>query len=237
VYLHDISPLAQGWAETRIRTQAPDVRVHSWDGVTPPADGALLLVSHVLNELPESATNKLTALARRFSRSLWVESGNHDDSNALVAMRERLRDLFTPLAPCPHSGACGLLASGNAHHWCHFFSQVPSEVFQDRRWKMISEALQVDLRSMPFSYLYLERAAPRPATTGNETRVIGYPREYKGYMKALSCRVEGAREIMIQRRDHLELSKKIQKRKSGTWFQWEVEKDRLTRSLDETAES
>jgi ribosomal protein RSM22 (predicted rRNA methylase) len=197
-------------------------------------------VSHVLNELSPQNGVRLQNLARAFSHSLWVESGNHHDSTQLVAMREALRGEFHPIAPCPHRGACKLLEEQNSRHWCHFFSHVPSEVFQDRNWNILADALSVDLRAMPFSYLYLRRTSLGAVEEqASATRMLGAPREYKGYLKALTCRADGLGELTLQKRDDVSLFRRMQKRKSGTYFQWEIDREasRFVRSLDEPDES
>ncbi|MEI9898477.1 MAG: hypothetical protein WDN28_32635 [Chthoniobacter sp.] len=89
-------------------------------------------------------------------------------------MRERLRDTFTPIAPCTHNVRCGMLTVKNAPHWCHHFARPPSAIFQDARWADFGKEIGIDLRSVPYSFLVLARTPSMPA---GFSRVIGEPRE------------------------------------------------------------
>lgn len=153
----------------------------------------VLVLSHVLNEVNP---RELLPVIERAEAVLWVEPGTHADSRALIAMREQLRKRFQVVAPCTHQDACGMLAPENARHWCHFFANPPAGIMADSGWVRFAKRAGIDLRSLPYSYLALDK---RSAGTG--TRVIGEPRLYKGYAKVLGCDATGVREVMVQKRD------------------------------------
>jgi hypothetical protein len=159
----------------------------------------VLLVSHVLGELPAKEQRRLVALARRATAVIWVEPGTHADSHALVRVREELRQEFHLVAPCTHRAPCGLLAPGNEAHWCHHFARPPWEIFSDPDWAEYARRMGIDLRSLPYSYLVLDRRDPVTAEDG-WSRVLGAPRAYKGYSRVFSCDACGVRDLRISRR-------------------------------------
>lgn len=217
--LVDVSTIAMRYAAKRAGEEFPNVKVQtSVPASIPP--GTLLLVSHVINELSPAARAELLALARRVDEIIWVESGTHADSRALIAVREELRADFAIIAPCPHAAQCGMLAPENARHWCHHFGRVPSAVSQDAGWSQFSRELGIDLTALPYSYLVLSR--PPAAVPAGNSRVIGRPREAKGRMEILTCREEGVRDLTLQKRDAPALFKALQKDRADTLQQWEV---------------
>ena len=92
-----------------------------------------------------------------------------------------------------------------APHWCHFFAEPPANIMADSNWVRFAQRAGIDLRSLPYSYLVLDRKARLEAPS---TRMIGEPRMYKGYAKVLNCRAEGVREEVIQKRDAPEFFKR-----------------------------
>lgn len=159
-----------------------------WRGEPP----GILVLSHVLNELRE-----LPAVIEQAEAILWVEPGTFADSRALIAAREKLRDRFHIVAPCPHRNACGV--TGN--DWCHFFAAPPTGVMADPNWVRFAQRAGIDLRSLPYSYLVMTRNPVPPV----KARIIGRPRFYKGYAKILTCRPKGVQELQLQKRDAPEL--------------------------------
>ena len=208
VALHDRSPLARRFAEARAREQFPGISVQA----EADADAeTLLLVSHVLNELPPEERLKLLNAARRAGEVIWVEAGTFADSRALVDVRESLLDTFGVIAPCTHHVRCGLLAPENARHWCHRFARVPAGVFQDAAWAELSRELGIDLRSLPYSFLVLSRTRhPQPSDDG-ASRVVGRTRDSKGYSRVLSCNAAGLKELILQKRDSPDLLRDLRK--------------------------
>jgi ribosomal protein RSM22 (predicted rRNA methylase) len=220
--LHDRSPQARNFSVEKARLAFPQVPV-SWE--TPAVTReTLLLVSHVINELPPKELDRLLALAAAAGEVIWVEAGTHADSRRLIEVRERLRSELTPIAPCTHAERCGMLAPKNASHWCHHFSRPPSAIFQDGRWTEFSKEMGIDLRSVPYSFLVLARSAPGP---DGYSRVIGEAREAKGYARVLSCQTEGVAEFVLQKRDCPELFRAARKGQLAPLYRWRLEKGRI----------
>lgn len=227
--VHDRSALARRFAAERAAAafaglaveQAPD-----W-GDLAPAQPFTLVLSHVLNELPPVESAALLALVRRAAAVLWVEPGTSAVARSLVALREELRPEFGIVAPCTHRAACGLLTPENQRHWCHHFARPPIEAFTDPFWSEFSLRLGIDLRSLPYSFLVLDRAGAA-ATPAGWTRILGEPREYKGHFKVLGCAAEGVTERMLQKRDDKALFKTLRRGvPAPPLFAWEVRDDKL----------
>jgi ribosomal protein RSM22 (predicted rRNA methylase) len=229
VSLVDVSPLALRFASTKTAKEFPQVALKTGHEVAP---GTLLLVSHVLNELDSEARARLLSLARKADEVIWLEAGTHADSRSLISVREELRSLFSIIAPCPHGAPCGMLAAENARHWCHHFARVPSWAFQDPGWAQFSRELNIDLTTLPYSYLVLSKAAI--AMGERNTRIIGRPREAKGRMEILACRAEGVRDVMLQKRDAPELFKALRKERADSLQQWVLEAGKIVPSPRES---
>lgn len=195
--LFDRSAGAMRFAAERARKNWPALRIKESERVD---RETLLVISHVLNELAPAALDHLLALVRAAGEVLWIEAGTHADSRRLIDVREAVRGEFRFIAPCPHAGRCGLLTAENARHWCHHFAAPPTDVFQDATWAQFSRELGIDLRSLPFSYLVLDREAA-PVLPEGSSRILGVPRESKGYCRILSCQRENVTEFMLQKRD------------------------------------
>jgi ribosomal protein RSM22 (predicted rRNA methylase) len=191
------------------------------------AADALLLVSHVLNELGAAARAQLIAAARRAAGVIWVEAGTHADSRRLIAVREELRAEFDVIAPCTHGGQCGMLAAANAAHWCHHFARAPSEASRDGRWAQFSRELGIDMRSLPYSFLVLVRRGSQTAMPAGLSRIIGRPREATGRMEVLGCDAHGVRELLLQKRDAPALFKALQKGRAKAWQHWSLDGRRI----------
>src|SRR5690606_14911364 len=127
-----------------------------------------------------------------------VEQGTHIASRKLIAAREILRKTHHIVAPCTHQNACGLLTPDNASHWCHHFAKPPGEVFRSAFWQEFTKELNIDLHSLPVSYLVGQKK-PAASSEANLARVIGYARLYKGYCKFLACAHDGVREKRLQK--------------------------------------
>ena len=221
--LHDRSPLAQRFAAERASRAHPAVAIRPVRNEEP---GALLLVSHDANELDAAALERLIALAATVDEVVWVEAGTHADSRRVIEVRERLlAHGFTVLAPCTHQARCGMLAPENARHWCHSFAPPSPEAFQEARWTEFGRALGIDLRSLPYSFLALAREAAPFA--GGASRVIGAPREAKGYLKVLSCQEHGVTEFMLQKRDAPGLHRALRKGVDPPLYRWTLETGKI----------
>ena len=209
--VHDRSPLARRFAAERAAAAFPGLAVEQapdWGDIAP-AQPFTLVISHVLNELPPADSAALLALVRRAASVIWVEPGTSEVARSLVALREELRGEFTVAAPCTHNCACGLLTPDNQRHWCHHFAKPPVEAFTDAFWSEFSLRLGIDLRSLPYSFLVLDRIASGATapTPDGWSRILGEPREYKGHFKVLSCEAAGVTERMLQKRDDKALFK------------------------------
>lgn len=224
--LHDRSARAMRFATERARSAFPQMDVQTG---TPDSTGSLLVISHVLNELSGAGLAALLAQVRTAREVLWVEAGTRVGSRRLIEeVREVLRGEFLVVAPCPHQGHCGLLKAENERHWCHHFAEPPRAIFQDAKWVEFGRDLHIDLRSLPYSFLVLERAGDARERPAGLARVIGRPREAKGHCKILSCEEAGVGERMLQKRDDGELFRAFHKGTAGSLYRWETTDGRIT---------
>ncbi len=192
----------------------------------------LLVVSHVQNELTEAAGRALRQVIDRAAAVLWVEPGTYADSRALITMREDLREDFLLLAPCTHQCACGMLAPENERHWCHHFAAPPPNVMADPKWVRFAQRAGIDLRSLPYSFLVLERKGVRDPVPGllpaGFSRVIGEPRLHKGFAKVFSCQEQGVRDVELPKRVAPELLKGFERATGPRVCRWELNGQRVT---------
>jgi ribosomal protein RSM22 (predicted rRNA methylase) len=223
--LWDRSGAARDFAAEKARAAFPNLAVRSAD-----ADSAadFVVISHVLNELSHEALERLLAVVKKAQAVLWVEPGTSAVSRQLIAVRERMlgQKKFRVVAPCTHAQPCGMLTAENARHWCHHFAKIPGHVHTDAGWARFSKTLEIDLSTLPFSFLVLDS---RPAVANPEpemSRVIGRPRHYKGFAKVLSCQSDGVRELVIQKRDAPELFKEM-KKDPGSLYQWRRDGEKI----------
>jgi ribosomal protein RSM22 (predicted rRNA methylase) len=223
--LHDRSPLARRFAAEKARATFPGIAMPQGPPMTTP--DTLLLVSHVINELPPKELEALLELARGAGEVIWVEAGTHADSRRLIEVRERLLGEFVAVAPCTHQQRCGLLTAGNAPHWCHHFGTPPSAAFQDARWAEFGREMGIDLRSLPYSFLVLERPRATPPTPPGYSRIIGEPREAKGFARVLSCHEQGVNDLMLQKRDAPELFKAMKKGTLAPVYRWTLNEGKI----------
>ena len=225
--LCDRSPLAMKFAAQRVRRLAPDLPV--WLETAPPPRADLLLISHVLSELSAQQEQQLVTLARAATAVIWVEPGTFDCSRRLSALREHLRDTHRLIAPCPHQQVCGMLAEENARHWCHFFAPSPPEVFRDGHWARFAKVTGIDLRSLPVSYLVLDRRPPSELP-GGAVRVVGPVRLRKGYALVAGCDATGVRECRLTKRVLPEQFTQFRKGSAGTLQIWQRDGDEIVGS-------
>jgi hypothetical protein len=248
--LWDHSPLATDFAVEAAEQAFPRVRVST---VTPGflasnAPIGLLVVSHVLNELPTEALVELRRLIPRSTAVLWVEPGTHEVARGLQMIRDELRAEFQVVAPCTHQGHCGLLAEGRERDWCHFFAPPPPEIFANPDWVKFGQRAGIDLRSLPYCFLALQWkpavAAVHdrrnesihthdgghrpPLQVGTDlSRVIGRPELFKPYARLLNCDASGIAELTLQKRDDLALYKELDRTKSPLVYRWRRDGTRL----------
>jgi hypothetical protein len=222
--LWDHSALAADFAAQAARRSFPGLAVeHLTPGFLAGDECVgVLVISHVLNELPAAGLLALRALSSRADAIVWVEPGTREISRALIELREQLRDRFRLVAPCTHQQACGLLAPENARHWCHHFAEPPAGIFADSNWVRFGRRAGIDLRSLPYSFLALERRRRTPPDdpAAGFSRVIGEPRSYKGFARALSCDAGGVAERMVQKRDAPGLFRELRHPAGALIYRW-----------------
>ncbi|MCA8965842.1 MAG: methyltransferase domain-containing protein [Planctomycetes bacterium] len=195
VLCHDRSPAAMRFAaravvadDDRLRARAaPDLA-----DVRPD----VLLVSHVLGELDERGAAALQELIARSRRVVLVEPGNKATSRRLGELRARLLPTFAVIAPCPHATDCPALARRD--DWCHFFAAPPPEVFTTGEWVLTARELGIDLRSLPYAFLALDREpSPLPAPPH---RLLGRSDLGKHEHRVQLCTAAGLQETRVAKR-------------------------------------
>src|ERR1019366_5768463 len=209
----DRSPLAMEYAAHKAREVFADIKV--WLEKPPERMSGTLLISHVLTELTDTQLDELLELAAHATVVIWVEPGTYDASRKLIAVRERLRNGFQVVSPCTHQAACGMLTPENNRHWCHHFAPSPPEVFMDGSWARFAKIAGVDLRSLPLSFLVLDK---RPTPQPDEVRVIGRARVYKAHALLLGCDASGVREYRQTKREQPEEFRHLKKGKIPTYL-------------------
>jgi len=216
--VHDRSTLAMRFAAEKARAAFPNITLAPVGSTLPP--DTLLVLSHVISELPARELAQVLELARQAREIIWVEAGTHADSRRLIDVREALRGEFAAVAPCTHQRMCGMLTARNAPHWCHHFAAPPSQIFQDARWMDFGREMGIDLRSLPYSFLVLEPPRSLPPSPAGLAHMIGEPREGKGHLKVLSCQAEGVAEFVLQKRDAPELFRALRKGEAAPVHRW-----------------
>jgi SAM-dependent methyltransferase len=224
--LWDRSPLAMRFAARRAEERFPGLPVRTVDPKQTPFD--TLLLSHVLTELDPAQLAALVELVRGAQTVLWVEPGTREVSRKLIEVREQLRSRFEVVAPCPHQGACGMLATRNAPHWCHQFAAPPAEVFTDARWARFAQLTGVDLRSLPLTFLVLDRRRT-PDSGRGLARIIGRPRVYKAHALVFGCDQTGVQDRQLNKRDLPEPFRQLRKGRLDSLQVWECLEDQIVR--------
>jgi hypothetical protein len=186
----------------------------------------LLVVSHVLNELPAPALEEIRALVARSRAVIWTEHGSRETSRALGSLREEWKGDFRVVAPCTHGNLCPILGPGNDRHWCHHFAASPPGIFADSNWVKFGQRAGIDLRSLPYSFLALDRDW-NPGGAGL-SRVIGRPEHFKPYARLLSCDGDGLAELMVMKRDHAALYKELGRTKRPLVYRWTRDGSKIT---------
>jgi hypothetical protein len=223
----DHSPLAATFAADAAIRAFPQLAVSQMTNgyVQSTEPIGLLVVSHVLNELSPESITTLIALMRRAQAVLWVEPGTRDVSRQLSARRDELLPGFQVIAPCTHQNKCPVLAPENERDWCHFFAPPPSEIFANPDWVRFGQRAGVDLRSLPYCFLALDRSPP---TLGEGwSRVIGRPEAFKPYARLLNCDATGLAELSLPKRADPALYKELDRTKAPLVYRWQREGDEI----------
>jgi hypothetical protein len=216
----DHSPMATTYARDAAASRFPSLRVSA---ATPRYLAGrepigLLVVSHVLNELPPSALEELGGLVARSRAVIWTEPGTHETSRALGALRDGWSREFQLVAPCTHANPCPILAPGNERHWCHHFAAPPPGIFADSDWVKFGQRFGIDLRSLTYSFLALDRDWNRGQA--GLSRVIGRPELFKPYARLLNCDAGGLAELTLMKRTHAELYKELKRPRHPLIYRW-----------------
>lgn len=222
----DHSALARAFAATHAHEHFPALTVREASHAEEPCD--LLVISHVLNELTTEACTSLRRCMEQARAILWVEPGTHEVSRALQKRREELLASFRVIAPCTHQAPCGLLTLENERHWCHHFATPPAGVYANSNWVKFGQRAGIDLRSLPYSFLVLDRSENAPAATPvNLARVIGRPERFKPYVRLLGCEADGVRELLVMKRTCPQLYKELDRAKGPLLYAWRRENTQI----------
>jgi hypothetical protein len=228
VHLGDLSPLATSFASRKLLEKFPSLEVRTATPAPQIPDGPFtLIVSHVINELNPAERAALLRIAERAAATIWVEPGTSDSAGMLVVIREALRETMRVIAPCTHGESCGLQTPANSRHWCHHFARPPTEAFTDSFWAEFGRALSIDMRSLPYSFLVLDSRRTDAATPAGISRIIGHPREYKGFSRVLVCSAEGVADRTLQKRDDPALFKELDRTRRPFLYRFELDGERV----------
>jgi hypothetical protein len=224
----DHSALATSFTIERSRAEFPALAASAatpaFLGGTEPI--GLLVVSHVLNELPPSSVLELEALIARSQSVIWVEPGNRETSRRLGKLRDAWSASFEVVAPCTRQGACPILQPGNERHWCHHFASPPSAIFADSNWVKFGKRAGVDLRSLPYSFVALDRS--KIDHEAGLSRIIGRPEHFKPYVRMLNCDASGLSELTLPKRGNEALCKELERTKRPLVYRWTREGTHVT---------
>jgi hypothetical protein len=224
----DHSPLACDFAADAAQREFSSLRVSQATPGLLAADTpiGLLIISHVLNELPADELAALQRLIARAAAVIWVEPGTRDVSRQLGRIRDNVRAEFRIVAPCTHELGCPMFAPENERHWCHFFAPPPSEIFAHSEWVKFGHRAGIDLRSLPYAFFAAERAtssAAAPAPDPALSRVIGRVEHFKPYARLLNCEASGLTELELPKRADPPLFKQLERTKAPLVYQWRRE--------------
>ncbi|NEU99738.1 small ribosomal subunit Rsm22 family protein, partial [Bradyrhizobium uaiense] len=150
----------------------------------------LVIASYMINELNETERTALidTMWARTKDTLLVVEPGTPAGYARIIAQRARLIAAGAHvIAPCPHDGACPLVAPD----WCHFSQRLQ----RSRAHKQVKGA-DAPFEDERFAYVALSRTevAARPS------RVLAQPDVGKVEVAAKLCTPEGVVVTRVPRR-------------------------------------
>lgn len=218
----DHSPVAREFAAAAASRAFPGLSVRALAQAPAVSDApiGLLVLSHVLNELSPGSLAALRALVARAEAVLWVEPGTHPVSRALGRLRDELRETFRVVAPCTHQNACPMFDAANDADWCHHFAPPPGEIFASSEWVRFGQRAGVDLRSLPYAFLALDRRGASASLPEGLARVIGRPVQYKPHARLLSCDATGLHALTVPKRAAPALYKELGRSKAPLVFRW-----------------
>jgi predicted nicotinamide N-methyase len=184
--LADLRPEALHWAEAHLRGlqfRAQKLRLPALPDGTPD----LVLLGHVVNELPPKEQEALLAALRaRLAPGgtiLILEPALQRQTRRLMELREGF--LAAPWridAPCPCAGPCPMLALKG--QWC-----VAELDWAPPAWfRALDEAAGLDRRRLAFAYLLARRDTPARTAAA---RIVGVPKKQKGKTQRWVCTPAG----------------------------------------------
>ncbi|MEO6244644.1 MAG: small ribosomal subunit Rsm22 family protein, partial [Opitutaceae bacterium] len=150
-------------------------------------------------------------------------------------LRDELAAAFRIIAPCTHALPCPMFAEDNARHWCHFFAPPPAEIFANPDWVKFGQRAGIDLRSLPYCFIALDRQTNTAAPKGL-SRVIGRVEHFKPYARLLNCDASGLAELELPKRADPALFKALDRTKAPLVYRWHRDGDKLRGGEALTAE-
>ena len=225
----DHSAVAADFAAEAAQSRFPQLRVaQATAGLLAASEPiGLLVISHVLNELPPEALAGLRTLIARAEAVLWVEPGTHDVSRQLGRIRDELRATFRVIAPCTHEKGCPMFEPGRERDWCHFFAPPPGEIFADPNWVKFGQRAGIDLRSLPYCFIALDRTPGSAVMDESLSRVIGRVEHFKPYARWLNCDAQGLADLELPKRADPALFKELDRTKAPLVYRWRREGEKV----------
>lgn len=224
----DRSPAAALFAHDAARREFPslDVTVATPGYLSGDEPIGLLVLSHVLNELSPEDLDGLRRLAARSGAVVWTEPGTREVARRMSALRDELLGPFKAVAPCTHDGPCPMLEAAHERHWCHHFAPPPPQIFADSNWVKFGQRAGIDLRSLPYSFIALDRHLQTRAQ--GLSRVVGRAEHFKPYARLLSCDRGGLATLTVPKRTSPALFKELDRTKAPLVYRWVREGAQIT---------
>ncbi|MEI8027645.1 MAG: small ribosomal subunit Rsm22 family protein [Pseudomonadota bacterium] len=145
------------------------------------------IASHIFSELEDAEVLKVTKAAERSQFLILVDAGTPAVSKKLINLRDELLEKsWFVVAPCTHLNPCPIGKSTS--DWCHFFAKPPSSIFTDSTWGKLARELNIDLRSLPLSYLIMSKT---PVKLDGADRLIGRLKRNGQETQFHSCGAKG----------------------------------------------
>ena len=99
----------------------------------------------------------------------------------------------------------------------------------DSNWARFAALTGIDLRSLPLSFLVLDKR-PLPATPPGSVRIIGRPRVYKAHALLLGSGAMGVKEKRLTKRILPDQFRALKKDQGGVLQVWECDGDEIVRT-------
>ncbi|KJC41447.1 SAM-dependent methyltransferase [Bradyrhizobium sp. LTSP885] len=150
----------------------------------------LVIASYVIGELADAGRTALaeTLWSKTKDTLLVVEPGTPAGYARIISLRARLIAAGAHVAaPCPHDGACPLVAPD----WCHFSQRLQ----RSRAHKQVKGA-ELPFEDERFAYVALMRTP----VTARPSRVLAQPDVGKVEISAKLCTAEGVVVAKVPRR-------------------------------------